>query len=99
MGIGHGWTDRSLAFASVSPMCLADVSRQRGDQVGGLDDRSQPEKARQLQHHLPLDVLTHERPGQPVIHCPVQVAGELRDLSVGNQRADRDEAAVAERQT
>ena len=39
--------------------CLANMSRQRGDQVGGLDDRPQSKEARQLQNHLSLDVLAH----------------------------------------
>ena len=34
---------------------LADMPWQRGNQVGRLDDRPQPEKARQLQHDVPLD--------------------------------------------
>ena len=38
-------------------------------------------------------------PRQSVIHCTVQVIGQLRDLAGGNQRADRDETAVAGRKT
>src|SRR5437879_3825602 len=33
--------------------------------------------------------------GQAIVHPDIQMTGELRDLARGNQRADRDEAAVA----
>src|SRR5256885_7717308 len=32
---------------------------------------------------------------QAIVHRPVQVRGKLRSLCVGDQRADRDEAAVS----
>jgi hypothetical protein len=35
---------------------------------------------------------------QAVIHRPVDVIGHLRDLSGRNQRADRDQAALARRE-
>jgi len=33
-------------------------------------------------------------PRQSVVHRPVQVMGDLRDLSGGDESADRDQAAV-----
>src|SRR5258708_17733745 len=35
---------------------------------------------------------------QPVVHCPVQVEGQLCDLPRGNHRADRYEIAVSRRE-
>lgn len=40
---------------------FADVTWQRGDQVSGLDDRSEPQETRQLQHEVTLDPLARQR--------------------------------------
>ena len=37
---------------------LTDVSRQRSDQVGRPDDCTEPQKSRQLQHDVPLNLFT-----------------------------------------
>jgi hypothetical protein len=40
---------------------LTNVPRQCGNQIRALDDRAKPKKPGQLQHHLALDVLAHQR--------------------------------------
>ena len=39
---------------------LADMARQRGEQIGSLHDRAEPEKAWQLKHDVPLDPLARQ---------------------------------------
>ena len=34
---------------------------------------------------------------EAIIHCPVEVVGNLRDLTGRNERADRDQTSVARR--
>lgn len=40
---------------------FADVTRQRGDQIGSLDDRPEPQEAGQLKRDVTLDALARQR--------------------------------------
>src|SRR3569623_2094703 len=44
-----------------SCQCLPDVSWQRGDQIGRLDDRAEPEHARKLEYNIAFYVLAQQR--------------------------------------
>src|SRR5439155_16428605 len=75
--------DRSFATLVENILC----NRQRREGVGPTDIE------RQMRDHLP-----GLRLRKAVIHCPVEVVRDLRDLPGSNQSGDSDEAPVARRE-